>query len=459
MVRIFRHYIPKALLLLGMIEAFILLSAIYFGPALRYGPDWGAAPAPLSVLPRAVLFLLVMFLIMTAFGLYQREPQEGMWGYFPRLGVSFVVGTAVMSALLYVLPGIDIGREALVTSVFLALAGTAAVRLCYIKIGTHIKVRRRVLVLGCGSRAGKVDALEKQGWPSFRVVGHLALDEVSQVGDMRVLSDQGSLAHIVKKYAVQTIVVGTRDRRGSVPMREILQCKLAGIEVLELPAFLERETGRIELDTICPSWLVFSDGFRQGRARRVLKRSFDLLISVAVLALASPAMLLTALLVAMEDGRPIFYRQERVGQNGNKFWLYKFRSMRRDAEGDGVPKWAQKDDDRATRFGRVIRKLRLDELPQIWNVLRGDMSFVGPRPERPFFVSQLEERVAYYGYRHALKPGITGWAQVRYCYGASVEDAIQKLQYDFYYIKNNTLFLDMVVMAQTLQVLLWGKGR
>lgn len=460
MIRIFRHYIPKALLVLGVVEALILISAIYAGVSIRFQGQEQAVVTPADIFPKAAIFVLVMFCVMMALGLYQRQLREGEWGYFPRLGVSFLIGLAVMSLVFYVMPSLFLGRGAFGLSLLFALVGTATARLCYIKLSERPAIQRRVLVLGTGSRAGKIDVLEKSSWshPGFRVVGYLAVKDEAEADRLPVLRDAAPLMQIVRKHAVQTVVIGVRDRRGRVPMKEILQCKLNGVEVVDLPAFLERESGRIELDTVNASWLIFSDGFRQGRLKRWLKRSFDIAMSLLVLALTLPLMAATALLVGLEDGFPILYRQDRVGQGGQHFRLLKFRSMRRDAERDGVPRWAQKNDDRVTRVGRFIRKVRLDELPQLWNVVRGDMSFVGPRPERPFFVAQLEAQIPYYAYRHIVKPGITGWAQVRYPYGASVEDAIQKLQYDFYYIKNNTLFLDVVILFQTLQVLVWNQG-
>jgi sugar transferase (PEP-CTERM system associated) len=228
--------------------------------------------------------------------------------------------------------------------------------------------------------------------------------------------------------------------------------------VLDLASYFERALGQIRLDSLKVGWLIFGEGFRQGWARTFVKRVFDITAASTLLLLASPVMLLTALLIIMEDGFPIFYRQERVGLNGRLFNVVKFRSMRRDAESDGKPRWATANDDRTTRVGRVIRKLRIDELPQLYSVLTGDMSLVGPRPERPFFVDQLTRDIPFYAVRHSVKPGVTGWAQVSYHYGASVDDSIQKLQYDLYYVKNHTLFLDIVILFETVGVVLTGKG-
>jgi sugar transferase (PEP-CTERM system associated) len=237
-----------------------------------------------------------------------------------------------------------------------------------------------------------------------------------------------------------------------------LDCKLAGFKVLDPSSYFEQVFGQVRLESLRASWLIFGEGFRQGLLRTVVKRAFDVFATSLLLVFAAPVMLLTSLLIVMESGFPILYRQERVGQGGRVFWVTKFRSMRSDAERDGKPQWATANDDRVTRVGKVIRKLRIDELPQLLNVLKGDMSLVGPRPERPYFVGELSEKVPFYGARHSIKPGITGWAQVRYPYGASVQDAAQKLQYDLYYVKNHSLFLDLVVFFETIEVVLTGRG-
>jgi sugar transferase (PEP-CTERM system associated) len=231
-----------------------------------------------------------------------------------------------------------------------------------------------------------------------------------------------------------------------------------GVKVVELPNFFEREYRQVMLESLNPSWVVLGDGFRQGIVADFIKRLFDLVVGIALLPITLPIVLVAALAIYLEDGFPVLYRQKRVGRGGCVFTLYKLRSMRVDAECGGTPHWASPNDDRMTRVGRFIRKWRIDELPQILNVLRGEMSFVGPRPERPYFVDQLTRQIPYYALRHGAKPGITGWAQVRYQYGASVDDAIEKLQYDLYYVKNRSLFLDLAVMMATVEVVLWGRG-
>ena len=264
---------------------------------------------------------------------------------------------------------------------------------------------------------------------------------------------------VVERHRINQIVVAVRDRRGGgFPVQELLECRLRGVKVVELPTFFEREYRQVLLESITPSWMVLGEGFRQGLARNIVKRLFDLIASGALLVVTLPIMLLAALCIYLESGGPVLYRQDRVGQGGRIFTLFKLRSMRTDAEQDGTPHWAVANDGRTTWVGRILRKFRIDELPQIINVFNGDMSFVGPRPERPFFVDQLEKQIPYYSLRHSVKPGITGWAQVRHPYGASVDDAIEKLQYDLYYVKNHCLFLDLAVLIATVEVVVWGKG-
>jgi sugar transferase (PEP-CTERM system associated) len=243
-----------------------------------------------------------------------------------------------------------------------------------------------------------------------------------------------------------------------MPLRQLLDCKVSGTKVYDLATHFEKTLGQIRVDYLNASWLIFGDGFNQGAMRTAVKRVFDIVSASVLLLLSAPVMALTAICIKLESPGPVFYRQERVGLNSRGFSIAKFRSMRTDAEKDGRPVWAAAKDNRVTRVGQMIRRLRIDELPQLFNVLRGDMSLVGPRPERPFFVDQLTHELPFYSLRHSVKPGVTGWAQVRYPYGATVEDSLEKLQFDLYYVKNHTLFLDLVVLVETVAVVLTGKG-
>lgn len=464
MIRLFKHYVPLSLFLMAVSEAAVLFGSIYVGTMARF--IWGN-PGDIELIgpifPRALVFTAIMLVIMTAFGLHQRDlRQEGELGYAARFIASFATGLIVMLLLFYAFPDLFLGRGAFALVFLLAFLGTALNRLVFVRLFKLDALHRRVLLLGAGSRSAKIEGLERdgQGQRKFNLVGCLPLSNSECCLDRtRVLQDKGTILSIARRHKVDEIVVGVRERRGGgLPADQLLECKLAGIEVVDLPSFFERETGQIQIESLNPSWMIFSDGFSKTPLKDAAKRTFDFTASTLLLLLTLPVMLITVLLIWLESGSPILYRQERVGEYGRIFNVLKFRSMRQDAERDGVPQWANKQDDRVTHVGKILRQYRIDELPQIFNVLRGDMSFVGPRPERPYFVEGLTKKISYYPSRHTVKPGITGWAQIRYPYGATVEDAVQKLQYDLYYVKNRTLFLDLIILFQTAQVIFFGKG-
>ena len=420
------------------------------------------APDTTVVWANAAVFLALGLVALSAFGLYRRDFEEGMGSMLFRVCASFLLVLAGMALIYYLFPSIYLGRGALGAACLIGLSAIALGRVIFFRWADLDILKHRVLVLGTGTRAAKVmDLLRvRDNDRRMHVVGFLALQGVHHFVDHSlILPDQAKLSEIVDKYQIDEIVIAVRERRGGgLPVNDLLDCRLKGVHVVELSTFFERERGQVQLESLNASWMVLSDGFKQGIVRDLVKRLFDLFVSLTILVLALPLMILAMMLIAWESGFPILYRQERVGQGGRIFTIYKFRSMVQDAEKEGTPQWAQAGDARVTRVGNVMRLLRIDELPQIFNVFRGDMSFVGPRPERPFFVDQLIEQVPYYASRHSIKPGITGWAQVRYAYGASLEDAIEKLQYDLYYVKNHTFFLDLLILFQTAQVVLFGKG-
>jgi sugar transferase (PEP-CTERM system associated) len=321
--------------------------------------------------------------------------------------------------------------------------------------------KRRILVFGTGVRAHEVKQALIRSDPSAEIVGFFTGPNESNpiVPSTQIVSSGKTLYEAALATNAQEIVVAISERRGgSMPLRDLLDCKLRGIKVLDLPSYFERTLGQIRLDSVYAGWLIFGDGFNQGRARAVIKRVSDIVFSLILVVITLPIMIVTALVIGLESGFPILYRQERVGLNGRLFNVVKFRSMRRDAEKDGKPVWATSADNRVTKVGGIIRKLRVDELPQLFSVLKGDMSLIGPRPERPFFVDQLTREIPFYAVRHSVKPGVTGWAQVCYHYGATVEDSAEKLQYDLYYVKNQSLFLDLVILFETVGVVVTGKG-
>jgi sugar transferase (PEP-CTERM system associated) len=459
-IRFFRHYVPLNLVLLVLSEALILGGAIYVGVSARF---FGGIPADLQpLMPKALAFTVVMLGLMTASGLYNLEWQGGVRALLHRLGLSFGLGLVTMSLLFYFFPDLLVGRGAFLLAFGLALLGIMLSRALFIRWARTGALKTRALVIGTGSRAAHIEALLAKRGPAsnVQVIGYLPMGGSHHFVDHgRIIDTAEPLPDLAARLQIGEIILAVRDRRGGgMPVQELLKCKLRGMRILELSSFFERENGHLQLDSMNASWMILAEGFHQGIVRDTIKRLFDLLVSTAMLLACLPIMALTALLIKLESPGPVLYRQERVGQGCRSFTILKFRSMCEDAEKDGKPRWAGQNDNRITLVGRFIRRTRIDELPQIFNVFFGDMSFVGPRPERPYFVQDLTQKIPYYGVRHTVKPGITGWAQVRYPYGATDEDAMHKLQYDLYYVKNHSLFLDLMILFQTAQVVLWGKG-
>ena len=374
------------------------------------------------------------------------------------------VGAAsiILGALYFTVPALVIGDGIFVSALLVFLVGILGWRLLFNQLTGSLKLEERILIVGTGDTARKVtrQILAQRDF-AYRVVGFID-DDRRRIGERLVnpaiVGTYEDIPTLVAKHQIDRIVVGLADRRGKLPIEELLKAKMTGVRVEDATTTYERVTGKILIDDLRPSWLIFSDGFRVSRWTRMMKRTIDLTLAVALALVSFPAMLLTALAIWLEDGAPVLYCQERVGENGRPFTLCKFRSMRKDAEKSGRPVWAKDGDDRITRVGRFIRKTRLDELPQLWNVLRGDMSFVGPRPERPYFVGELAREIPFYQQRHAVKPGLTGWAQVKYRYGSSLEDAMEKLRYDLYYIKHLSIIFDLTIVFDTVKVVLFRKG-
>ena len=374
------------------------------------------------------------------------------------------VGAAsiLLAALYFVVPALMIGDGIFVSALCVFLVGILGWRLLFNQLVGSLKLEERILVVGTGESARKVarQILDQHDFP-YRIVGFID-DDASRIGERIVnpgiVGTPDDIDRLISRHQIDRIVVGLSDRRGKLPVEQLLRAKMAGVRVEDATTTYERVTGKILLDDLRPSWLIFSEGFLVSRVTRWAKRAIDLTLAVAMAIVAFPFMVLTAIAIWLEDGRPVLYCQERVGENGRTFTLCKFRSMRKDAEKGGRPIWARDGDDRITRVGRFIRKTRLDELPQLWNVLHGDMSFVGPRPERPYFVAELARQIPFYQQRHAVKPGLTGWAQVKYRYGSSLEDAMEKLRYDLYYIKHLSVFFDLTIVFDTVKVVLFRKG-
>jgi sugar transferase (PEP-CTERM system associated) len=463
-VRVLGQRIPMSTAVLTAVEGAIFFFALLAAAWMRfrspfvdieetYGPLW----------PRALLFSAVMVTSMLAFGLYSGRQRARAFGILVRVVAAALVCLAATVVFFYLIPNLYIGRGVLAFAVVGAVAGVVVSRVVMTRVVGDETFKRRVLVYGSGRSASTIANLRRRtDRRGFTVVGFVqAPNEPRVVADDRMLKvGDGGLRELCERYGIEEVVVAMEDRRRGFPARDLLECRLAGIEIIELLTLLERETGRVRIDALNPSWMIFGDGFRRDMFRLLSSRVLDLTASVVIVILAAPLMLLTALAIKLEDGwrAPIFYRQERVGLGGRTFELLKFRSMRTDAEKAGQAIWAAKNDARVTRVGNIIRKLRIDELPQILNVLRNDMSFVGPRPERPTFVAELAEKIPYYVQRHCVKPGVTGWAQLCYPYGSCEQDALEKLQYDLYYIKNNCFLFDLSILVQTVEVVFMGKG-
>jgi sugar transferase (PEP-CTERM system associated) len=459
MIRLFKHYIPHAVVLLWLVDLVMLVGANELSWQLRAGQigiDSGALID--RVLPH-LGFAGMIVTAMIAVGVYGPDALRSMRFAAARLLVAISLGVIALAFIDFIIAGQTFWRSTLAYAMALAFALLVADRLV---LGTFLGTsafRRRVLVLGAGNRALRLRELGERPESGFAIVGYVGMSEAaSMIEESIPRSAIHNLTRFVENLGVAEVVLALEERRNSLPLKDLLRIKTTGVHVNEFSSFLERETGRVDLDTVNPSWLIFSDGFSSGRAiSGVAKRLFDILASTLLLGLTAPLIVVFALLVKLDSKGPAFFRQRRVGLFGEGFDVIKLRSMRTDAEAGGA-QWASKDDPRVTRIGKFIRKVRIDELPQTWSVLKGQMSFVGPRPERPEFVADLEEQLPYYAERHMVKPGITGWAQINYPYGASIEDSRHKLEYDLYYAKNYTPFLDLLILLQTLRVVLWSEG-
>ncbi|MGF6496238.1 sugar transferase (PEP-CTERM system associated) [Luteibacter sp. 621] len=464
MLRLFRQPIVRWLTLLGVVELLLLATSLNLATWIRFAPspeDLQASSQ--TVIARAVMFAVVIFLGMAALGEYRGNLRMSWRGQLARHAIAFILGGLALIVGYYVIPQAYVGRGVLGMALVFGFVTTAAFRGLFMRLVEMDALKRRVLVLGAGERAAQIHnrMRRRSDRRGFFLVGYVpGPNDVARVPDHLLIPRDVSLSALAQRERISEIVVGVDDRRGSLPMDELLACRQLGVQITDLTTFVEREAGRVQLTMLDPSWLVFSGGFNATPIALFAKRAFDIVASLAIALLCWPLMLGVALCIRMESGRgqPIFYRQERVGEQGRTFWLYKFRSMRTDAEMDGVARWAKANDDRVTRVGKICRKLRFDELPQLWNVVRGDMSIVGPRPERPQFVSDLEGKIRYYNLRHSIKPGLAGWAQLCYSYGASEEDAAEKLKYDLFYVKNHSLFLDLVILIETVEVVIFGRG-
>ena len=459
MIRLFKHYVPYAVLLLGAVDFLLLVGAAEAGWSLRLW-QLGGGDDETNRLPNLLAFACTLQAAMVAVGVYSVPALQSIRFAIARLLVAIALGIILLSLIFFVIPPVSFWRSSLFYAMWFGVFGLILARIFLKGTLGGERLKRRVLVLGAGARAARIEALGRQRGTGFAAVGFVGKNDGAAAVKASVnRADIASLPDHLLALNAGEVVLALEERRNALPLNDLLRIKTTGVTIHDFSTFLERETGRVDLDSLNPSWLIFSDGFSAGRRlSSAAKRVFDIIVSSLLLVIFAPVILGAALAVKLESKGPAFYRQRRVGLYGQLFDVIKIRSMRQDAEVGGKAVWAQKDDPRVTRVGRFLRKTRIDELPQAWSVLKGEMSFVGPRPERPQFVADLEARLPYYAERHVVKPGITGWAQINYPYGASIEDAREKLEFDLYYAKNYSPFLDVLILLQTARVVLWPEG-
>ena len=449
-------YLP--VLVVWAIESVVMLVACRLAYRLIQRPD----KTLLETVTQATVLAACILLAAVGMGLYSRRQRDRLGGVLLRVTLCVLVGALGAKALLMFTPQFSTHPLKLLQVSAVAWLVMAATRILTYPLLDKDLFRRRVLVYGASDSAAPITQLRRRSdQRGFRLLGFVPIEgEDIAVPRARLIARDGSLLDLATRLNVDEVVVAVNDRRGLMPVEDLLQCRVGGVEVSEVATFIERETGKVSVTAASGSWIIFGDGFRRDLLRLRTQRLFSLIASFFIVVITAPLMLLAALAIKLEDGwrAPVLYQQTRIGLDGRPFQIMKFRSMSIHAECDGVAQWAATNDPRVTRVGSIIRRTHVDELPQIINVLRGDMSFVGPRPERPEFVGQLEQRVPYYALRHSVKPGIAGWAQLCFPYGASERDAIEKLQYDLYYVKNHNLFFDIAILLQTLGMVLLTKG-
>ncbi len=449
----------KRIILLVVGDVIAAILAILAAIPIRYG----TVPTVMDIVElgavRIVTFVVIVVFLSFIVEIYKNHHELRARDIAVKIGASLGVSCLVFSCLTYSNDSEIFGSDFLASTII--VFGIFQF-ICHAAYRFYVKCQgfaRRVVILGVGATAGNMGALIPESDENYLLSGYVRCsDELSDVPSDWILENNDGIFETVKREKVDKIVVSLSERRGVFPFEEVMACKLAGVEVMDAPTFYEHVTGKLFLEGINPSWIIFSDGFNVSRVRKIAKRIMDLVCAIVGILLTLPFLPLIALAIKLDSPGPVFYRQERVGEREKNFFLYKFRTMRVDAESGTGAVWAKENDTRVTRLGAFFRKTRIDELPQFFNILCGEMSMVGPRPERPEFVSKLKEIIHYYSERHFVKPGVTGWAQVRYPYGASIEDAMEKLRFDLYYIKNLSLTLDCMIILETIQVVIFRRG-
>jgi len=455
---IFRKFVPLRAIAFILGEGALIFFALWVGYLIFAGEEQQHA-LPMLV-ARGVLVTTVFQLCLYYFDLYDFSSRPRLWDMASRITQAWGAGCVVIAGIYLIFPPVTIRTRVFLAAFLLAYAGVLLWRGVYVLMIEHRLFTTRLLILGSGEQAGrivrKLEEVEDSGYSVAVQVGEGAEPRLV-ARHAAVFQEATGLSEIARNNRVEVVVVALDDRRGRMPIRELMECKLAGRTMVNGVTFYEGLTGTILVENMNPSWIIFSDGFRINRRIELVKRGVDIILSLTGLVLSAPIAIISALIIKLESKGPVLYRQTRVGKGGKPFELFKFRSMYEDAERDG-PAWAAPGDSRVTGFGAFMRTTRIDELPQLWNILKWDMSFVGPRPERPVFVSGLQEKIPYYSLRHAVRPGLTGWAQISYPYGASEEDALRKLEYDLYYVKNMSGLMDAMIIMRTIKTVLFQKG-
>ncbi len=461
--RLIRRLSNPLLMLLPADFAVAFLS-LYAGAWARFGFDLDRAGQTLGpIMPRATSYAFCIMIGLVTMGLYRARQRPTLWEGIARVMVGVGVGGLGYVLFFYLFPLHNTGRLTLAIAMVISFVLLSVIRLILLRVLDSSPAKRRVLIIGSGRVAARVGMLRRRSdRRRFDVIGFVPGNEAEREFAMRngigpLYLQEADLENL----RVDEVVVALDERRGSFPTARLLRHRYLGIPVRDIVDFLESETGKIDLDVLHPGWLIFAASGHSRWGARLLKRFFDVAAAVTLLIVTSPFQAAVILSIWAEEGirAPLLYRQQRVGRGGKVFELLKFRSMNVDAESASGPLWApRKNDGRVTRTGRLIRRFRIDELPQLVNVIRGEMSIVGPRPERPEFVEQLNGNVSLYDYRHCMQPGLTGWAQLNFPYGASVEDATEKLKYDLFYIKNTSIVFDLFILMQTLEVVIWGRA-
>lgn len=460
MIRLFSRYIPARNILFFIAEGFVISIGVLLAIGIRFSFDSE------SIISFSIIKILFIILICQLTLLYNELYSSGLGSkgkihLLIKLLQSLGVTSVLLAISYFLFPSLLIGRGVFVLTMIVLLPLLFFWRIFYAEISVFKKNTEKILIIGTGELALEIGKrIIEKGYAGYEVAGYLDEDE-SRVGESlfnpKIIGATKEILAVVERTGINRIIVALPEMRGLLPIGPLLKLRLDGIAVEDGVSFYEKISGKIHVSHLKPGWLIFSEGFKR-RKIEIGKRAIDIVLAIIGLFLAAPVMLLSAVLIKLDSTGPVLFKQERVGEGGKVFTLLKFRSMKNDAESGSGPVWAELNDNRVTRVGHIVRKLRIDELPQMINVLKGEMSFVGPRPERPFFVAKLKKKIPYYSLRHTVKPGITGWAQIRYPYGASVRDAMEKLQYDIYYIKNMTLLFDLTIVLETVKTVLMGRG-